>query len=78
MIGWAELNPKTPIIPAYKCDINIGVVDTNTVEKNLPARIYVEAAQLLLGHSKSHVEMKLAAHIEAIFIVMGEPDTTVR
>jgi hypothetical protein len=57
--------------------INTGVVSANGVKKNLPARIYVDDA-LLFGHSKLQILMKLAALTEAIFVVMGEPDTTVR
>jgi hypothetical protein len=77
MIGWAELDPNIPITPAVACEINAGIVSTNGVKKNLCARIYVDDA-LLLGHSKLQILMKLSALIEAIFVVMGEPDTTVR
>jgi hypothetical protein len=77
MIGWAELDPNTPITPTVTCDINTGIVATDGTEKNCPAQIYVDHA-LLLGHSKWQIRMKLAAPIKAIFIVMGEPDTTVR
>ncbi len=33
---------------------------------------------LLLGHSKWQILIKLAALSEAIFVIMGEPDTMVR
>ncbi len=33
---------------------------------------------LLLGHSKWKIMKKLATLIEEIFVVMGEPDTTIR
>ncbi len=33
---------------------------------------------LLLGHSKWQNLMQLAALIEAIFVVMGEPEITIR
>ncbi len=46
-------------------------------KKNLHARINVDAA-LLLGHSKQQKLMTLAMLIEAIFVIMGKPDTTVR
>jgi hypothetical protein len=42
-----------------------------------PARIYVDDA-LLLALSKGHMELVLAALIEAIFMVMCAPDETVR
>ncbi len=77
MIGWAKNNPKAPIFPAYECDINSDVVKTNGVKKNQPAHIHVEDV-LVLGHSKSHIEMKLAVLIKAIFVVMIKPNTTVR
>ena len=77
MIGGAELDPDTPIIPAFACDINKGVFKANGVEKSLTTHIYVDNA-LLLEHSKLQILMKLDALIEAIFVVMGKPDTLVR
>ncbi len=44
---------------------------------NNPARIYVNDA-LVLALSKCHKMQVLAALIEAIFIIMGKPDTTVQ
>jgi hypothetical protein len=43
---------------------------------SLPARIYVDDA-LTLATSKKNMEQVLAALIEAIFAVMGAPDTSV-
>jgi hypothetical protein len=77
MIGWAELDPNTPITPGVACKINTGIVSANEVEKNLHARTYVDDS-LLHGHSKLQILMELAALIKAIFFVMSEPDTTVR
>jgi hypothetical protein len=37
MIGWAELNPNTPITPAVACKINTGMFAADGIEKNLPA-----------------------------------------
>ncbi len=74
-LGW--LDPNTPITPAVACKINNVIVSADWVKKNLCACIYVDDA-LLLGHSKLQILMKLAALIEAIFVVMGKPDTTVR
>jgi hypothetical protein len=45
--------------------------------RDLPARIYVDNA-LMLALDADHMTMVLAARIEAIFIVMGEPDVKVR
>ncbi len=72
-----ELNPNTPITPAVACNINTGIVTVDGTEKNLPAQTYMDDV-LLLGHSKWQIMMKLAALIEAIFVVMGEPDTASR
>jgi hypothetical protein len=77
MIGWAGLNPNTPIIPAVACDINTGIVAIDGTKKNLPAQIYMDDA-LLLGHSKWQIAIKLTALIKAIFIIMGELDTAIR
>jgi hypothetical protein len=71
MISWAEEDQTTKINPAFPCAINKGTLDAR-----LPARIYVDDA-LLLGLSRRQMELKLAALIEAIFVIMGTPDTTV-
>jgi hypothetical protein len=72
MISWAEEDPTTKITQAFPCLINTGTLDAH-----LPARIYVDDA-LLLGLSRRQMELKLAALIEAIFVIMGTPDTKVR
>jgi hypothetical protein len=77
MIGWAELDPNTPITPAMACDINTGIVAIDGTKKNLPAQIYVDDT-LLLGHSKWQIMMELATLIGAIFVVMVKSDTVIR
>jgi hypothetical protein len=78
MIGWVGHDPNTSITPAVACEINTGIISANGVKKNLGACIYIDDA-LLLGHSsKLQMLMKLALFIDAIFVVIGEPDTTVR
>jgi hypothetical protein len=77
MICKAELDPNTPIIPAVVCGINTGIIATDGTKKNLPAQIFVDDA-LLLGQTKWQIMMKLANLFKAIFVVMGELDTTVR
>jgi len=72
MISWAEEDPTTKVTPAFPCAINKGTLDAR-----LPARIYVDDA-LLFGLSRRQMELRLAALIEAIFVIMGTPDTTVR
>ena len=71
MISWAEEDQTTKITPAFSCVINKGSPDAS-----LPARIYVDDA-LLLGISRRQMELRLAVLIEAIFVIMGTPDTTV-
>ena len=44
MIGWAKLDPDTPITPAFTCEINKGIFAADGTEKNLPAHIYVDDA----------------------------------
>ena len=44
---------------------------------DLPARIYVDNA-LMLALNVDHMKIIPAATIEAIFVVMGKPDVTVR
>jgi len=71
MIYWAKEDPTTKITQAFPCMINKGILDAR-----LPARIYLDDA-LLLGLSRRQMELRLAALIEAIFVIMGTPDTTV-
>jgi len=71
MISLAKEDPTTKFTPAFPCAINKGTLDAR-----LPARIYVDDV-LLLGLSRRQMELRLAALIEAIFIIMGTPDTTV-
>ena len=71
MISWAEEDPTAKITRAFPCLINTGILETH-----LPARIYVDDA-LMLALSRRHMELILAALIEAIFVIMGTPDTTV-
>ncbi len=37
MIGWAELDPNTPITPAVACKINISIFAADRIKKILPA-----------------------------------------
>jgi len=71
MISWAKEDSTTKITQAFPCVINKGTLDAH-----LPARIYVDDA-LLLGLSRRQMELRLAALFEAIFVIMGTPDTTV-
>jgi hypothetical protein len=79
MIAWEEPDPTTaiPITRAVPCSINKGNNDARGNRTKLPARIYVDDA-IVLALSKLHMKQVLAALIEAIFVIMGRPDTRVR
>ncbi len=76
MISWAPLDLATDLARVMSCSINTGVLDNQGNRVPLPARIYVHNA-LTLAISKENMEQVLAALIEAIFVVMGIPDTSV-
>jgi hypothetical protein len=77
MISWEETNPTASITQAVPCSMNKGTLDAQGNRAKLPARIYVDDA-LVLALSKCHMMQVLAALIEAIFVIMGKPDTTVQ
>jgi hypothetical protein len=77
MISWATLDPAPDLTRAIPCLINTGVLDDQGNKVPLPARIYVDNT-LALATSKENMEQVLADLIEAIFAVMGAPDTFVR
>ncbi len=76
MISWAPLNPAPDLAKAVQGSINTGVLNDQGMKVPLPVRIYVDDA-LTLATSKESMEQVLAALIEAIFVVMGAPDTSV-
>jgi hypothetical protein len=76
MISWATLNLAPDLARAIPCSINTGVLDNQGNRVPLPARIYVDNA-LTLAISKKNMEQVLAALIEAIFVVMSVPNTSV-
>jgi hypothetical protein len=76
MISWAKHDPTAKITPAVPCSINKGTLEAHGNRAKLPARIYVNDA-LMLALSRCHMELVLAALIEAIFVIMGKPATTV-
>ena len=76
MLKWETINQNVKKVRAFPCAINRGIIDEAGKWINLPARIYVDDA-LMLATSIEHMKMVLAAMIEAIFIVMGEPNESV-
>ena len=77
MIQWEELDPSIMPVRATSCPINPGIFNSEGRPRSLPARIYVDDA-LMTALNRYHMEMVLAAIIESIFAVMGEPNTVLR
>jgi hypothetical protein len=77
MLKWEEIDPSTKLTPAFYCTIIHGIMDDAGNGMDLPARIYVDDA-LMLTLDIDHMKMVPTATIKAIFVVMGEPDVTVR
>jgi hypothetical protein len=77
MLKWEEIYPSAELTPAFLCTIKRGIMDDAGNQIDLPACIYVDDT-LMLALDADHMKMVLAATIEAIFIVMGEPDIAVR
>jgi hypothetical protein len=77
MINWATIDPSVELTRAVACAINQGVLDDEGHARPRPARIFVDDS-FLLAISRWLMMMALAALIEAIFVVMGDPDTTIR
>jgi len=73
MIKWENPTLQEFLVRAYPCEVNRGI----PVRSELTANIYVDD---ILGAAafKSNMTRLLAAIIEAIFTVCGEPDVTVR
>ena len=77
MINWAEIDPSAELTRAVSCSINKGVLDDQGVAQPRPERIFFDNS-LLLAISRLLMKMALAALIEAIFVVLGEPDTVIQ
>jgi hypothetical protein len=77
MMKWEEIDPSAKVTPAFSCTINRGIMDDAGNQIDLPACIYIDDA-LMLALNADHMNLVMAAMIEAIFIVMGEPDVVVR
>ena len=77
MIGWAEIDPNVKITLVVACAI-LGGLPTKIIEEIwLKAIIFVDDS-LARALYRAHMEMVLAALIEAIFVVMGVPNTALR
>jgi hypothetical protein len=77
MLKWEEIDPSAELTPAFSCTINCGIMDDAGNRIDLPTCIYIDNA-LMLALDADHINMVLAATIEAIFIVIGKMDVAVR
>ncbi len=77
MLKWEEIDPSAKLTPPLSCTINRGIMDDAGNRINLPACIYADDTSMLVL-DVDHMKMVLAATIEAIFVVMGKPNVTVR
>lgn len=66
----------TTFVAAVPCEINKGVLDEDGNQRPIPNFIYVD--DCLLACAYRYVRNYLAACIEAIFAVLGRPDTSRR
>jgi hypothetical protein len=75
LLKW-DKNPSIKLIQAFKCELNQGVLNKHEDIHPLTANIYVDN---ILGASvfKESTKYILAAIIESIFLVCGEPDVSV-
>ena len=64
-------------IKAFKCPLNPGVFDKFGNQINHPSRIWVDDI-LIAAVGVEKMKMALAAVIEAIFVVLGQPETEKR
>ena len=76
MILWDDLKSQGPIVKAARCSLNPGVIHNGVVTPPR-AKMYVDDA-LLACVGQMRMKRALAAAIEAIFIVMGKPNTVIR
>jgi hypothetical protein len=78
LLKWDDLlGASQSITPAVPCALNQGVLDNNGNVIATNGNIYVDDI-LSAGVSKDYVKKLLAATIEAIFTVCGEPQIDIR
>ena len=69
-------DPTIKLTRATACAVNKDVLDKKGVAKICQSRIFVDD-YLLLAIGQRIMVMALAALIEAIFVIMGEPDAAI-
>jgi hypothetical protein len=77
MIKWDKSNINVPKTHAHACKINQGVLDEDDNLLPLVGNIYVDDI-LSAGFLQDYILNLLAATIEAVFTVCGEPQMEVR
>jgi hypothetical protein len=77
MLKWEEIDPSTKVTLAFSCTNNQSIIDDAGNQIDLPTHIYVNDA-LMLALDIDHMKTVLATMIEAIFVVMREPNVAVR
>jgi hypothetical protein len=77
ILKWEEIDPSAKLTPAFSCTINRCIMYDAGNRMDLPTCMYVDDT-FMLALDIDHVKMVLAATVEAIFIVMGEPDVAAR
>lgn len=77
MLSWDLSPPTEPFVQAMPCELNPGLAITEEEPMPNQAMMYVDDA-LMAAPGKEAMEKILAAVIEAIFSVMGPPDTAIR
>ena len=77
MINWDKLPPAgTSFVTAKSCQVNKGVLGQDRVLIPIPIFIYVD--DCLIAEVRSQMERALLTCLEAIFVVMGRPQISVR
>jgi len=69
--------PTKSIVQAMPCELHQGVLNTNKNENLVSAHIYVDDA-LVAAPGRKRIKKAHVACIDAIFFVLGKPDTHVR
>ena len=69
---------KAAFTPAKKCSINQGVLDDQGVPVSTPHNFYVDDDLYAEVFDVGRIEQAIASSIEAIFILLGESDLSVR
>ena len=77
MVKWEPHNPLVKPVKAKQCQLNPGVLDSFCNQISHPSRIWVDDI-LIAAVGTSQMKMALAAVIESIFVVMGQPNLSLR